>query len=88
MKLDALMLFVALFVALVALCVSCDIDPSRYYETLDASGFTDIRLTGFEWFRCGDNDSYVSGFTAKNPKGKPVSGVVCCGYSKACTVRF
>lgn len=28
-------------------------------------------------------------FVAKNPQGKPVSGVVCCGLAfKACTVRW
>lgn len=38
----------------------------------------------------GDNriSMFQTGFVAKNPAGKRVEGVVCCGVLKACTVRF
>lgn len=37
---------------------------------------------------CSNSDTYSTGFAATNPAGQPVSGVVCCGVLKSCTVRF
>lgn len=70
------------------LLVSCsDEDASR--RTLKAAGFTDIQITGWEPWGCGEDDTFTTGFRAKNPKGAPVSGVVCCGMmGKGCTIRF
>lgn len=79
--------FIALLCVLAATCSSCDVDPVRYRKTLEASGFSDVKLTGWQWFVCGD-DTLNTGFEATNPKGQRVSGVVCCGYAKNCTVRF
>ena len=67
--------------------VSCT-DESDTRRTLDAHGFSDIQTQGYGWFACSKNDTYATKFTAKNPKGQPVSGVVCCGIVKNCTVRF
>jgi hypothetical protein len=75
---------------LLLVCVSelgCT-DNEGSMRALQGNGFTDIRLTGYEWLGCGRDDSYSTGFYAKNPNGVYVSGVVCCGTFKSCTVRF
>lgn len=70
-----------------ALLVGCtnEADSQRALENL---GFTDIRFTGYDAFACSEDDTYHTGFTAKNIKGGTVSGTVCCGIMKSCTVRF
>lgn len=58
-------------------------------NALENQGFTDIYITGYEPFSCSDSDGTSTGFSAKNPKGKQVSGVVCCGrFFKNCTIRW
>jgi hypothetical protein len=69
-----------------ALTLGCTSDEAAR-RALEASGFTDVQLTGFEWFGCGTED-FHNGFIAKNPRGQRVSGIVCCGWVKNCTVRF
>lgn len=63
-------------------------DDGRSTQVLFDSGYSDITITGYQWYGCGDGDTYTTGFRAKNPAGRMVSGVVCCGILKSCTVRF
>lgn len=63
-------------------------DEDRSRQALENSGYTDIQLKGYGWFECGDDDRFHTEFRAKNPAGKMVEGVVCCGYWKGCTIRF
>lgn len=64
-------------------------DEAATRSTLDKSGYTDIVITGYSPWVCGDDDTYETGFRAKNPAGKIVEGTVCCGaLTKGCTVRF
>ncbi len=74
-------------VALLVMGSGCT-DEKGSRRALESMGFTDIRLTGYAWFGCGRYDDYHTRFEARNAKGVPVSGVVCCGIDKACTVRF
>lgn len=69
------------------LCVGCT-NESSSAEALDAMGFTDVHFTGYSFFACSKDDEYHTGFKAKNPSGKKISGTVCCGILKSCTVRF
>lgn len=58
-------------------------------ETLSKSGYSEIVTGGYNIFSCGEDDTYSTNFTAKNPVGNVVSGTVCCGILfKGCTVRF
>ncbi len=66
----------------------CLTDPKRTRSTLEASGFTEVEVLGYDGWACGEDDSYATRFRAKNPQGKTVEGVVCCGHYKGCTVRF
>lgn len=63
-------------------------DEDGAYNLLMKEGYSDIHITGYEYFACSDSDKYRTGFTATNMKGNKVSGVVCCGYLKACTIRY
>jgi hypothetical protein len=70
-----------------ALLVGCTA-PERSEEVLQQHGFTEITTGGYAWWGCGDDDTYHTKFTATNSQGMRVSGVVCCGQWKNCTVRF
>ena len=69
------------------LALGCE-DDGRGFRALEASGFTDIQMKGYAWVGCGQDDAYSTHFAATNSAGKRVSGVVCCGSLKGCTVRF
>jgi hypothetical protein len=74
-----------LFAALVAL--SCS-NEGAAYETLRASGYKDIHISGWSPMSCGDSDGTCTGFEATGPTGQKVSGAVGCGYVfKGCTIR-
>lgn len=78
------------FTALLAACmlVGCT-DESSTRRTLEDAGYSNISTTGYSWWSCGDDDTFATGFSAKNPAGKQVSGTVCCGWlTKGCTIRF
>jgi hypothetical protein len=88
----------ARWVAAIAIVGVCSItlggctDPAVAQKSLESAGFTDITLTGnpgfLFWFRgCGE-DTFATGFVAKNPQGKTVSGAVCNGWFKGGTIRF
>lgn len=66
-------------------CLTTD-DEAR--ETLDKAGFTNISTGDNVFLGCGSGDKYGLEFTATNPNGRRVSGVVCCGNWKSCTIRF
>lgn len=58
-------------------------------RALQADGYKDIRLTGYDWFACSKDDTFHTGFTATNRDGKKVSGVVCSGLIfKSATIRY
>lgn len=63
-------------------------DENQTINTLQKAGFSEIETTGYQMFDCGKDDSFATGFTAKNPQGQVVSGTVCCGLLKSCTIRF
>lgn len=63
-------------------------DNTGAKRALEAHGFHDIQLNGYAYFGCSDNDYFNTAFSAKNGNNQTVSGVVCCGLLKSCTVRF
>lgn len=62
--------------------------PSRSRTTLESAGYSDIQIGGYSFFACGQDDHFSTKFVAKNPAGQEVSGTVCCGWLKSCTIRF
>lgn len=75
--------------ALLAVFLSgCAVSDSKSLETLSGFGLQDAGLGGFAPFSCGDDYSLSRQFEAVARDGHKVKGVVCCGWIKACTVKF
>lgn len=70
-----------------ASCTS-DSDFNKAKKQLEAQGYTEIVNTGIDVFCCGENDSFSTGFKAKDKLGNQVSGCVCSGLLKGITIRF
>lgn len=77
-----------LLALILALTLTACTDPDQVHSILSSQGYTEITVTGYEYFGCGQGDFYHTGFTAKSPNGTQVSGVVCSGILKGATVRF
>lgn len=63
-------------------------DREGAHRALKGAGFTEIELGPWKWLACGSGDVFNNSFKAINPRGQRVSGVVCCGLWKRCTVRY
>ena len=84
MTINKILLATALGLAL----SGCSMSNDRAIKALEGVGLTDIKLTGYSFFQCGEGDAFNQGFVAKNTKGDAVSGTVCGGWLKGSTVRF
>lgn len=73
--------------AVLLLLVGCSA-PDSARDALTKQGFRDIRILGWAPLSCSQDDLTSTGFTAVNPQGLQVEGVVCCGILKSCTVRW
>lgn len=62
--------------------------PDTAKEALVKSGYSNIATGGYAWYGCGRDDWFHTEFTATNPNGQKVSGIVCSGLLKGSTVRF
>lgn len=69
------------------LLLACLSDPDTAESTLHSAGYTDVQTDGWG-FGCGKDDTFATAFTATNPAGERVSGVVCSGWLKGGTIRF
>lgn len=63
-------------------------EPDMTRETLHKAGFYDVEITGYSAFACSEDDTFATGFKAKNSNGNIVEGTVCCGLLKSCTIRY
>lgn len=64
-------------------------DPTTAQKALDDLSFTEIQMTGWRVLTCGEGYFYHTGYSAKNPSGKVVTGAVCSGFLfKGSTVKF
>jgi len=78
-----------LAVLALALTMSACTNDEATISTLHKHGFSDVQTTGYEFWECGEDDTFHTGFVATNPAGQRVRGTVCCGWlDKGCTVRF
>lgn len=81
------LVILAIFVAIAALGGCTDERAAR--KALADAGYSEVRVTGYAWFGCGEGDWYSTGFQAKGPTGRNVSGVVCSSWvTKGATIRF
>ena len=70
-------------------------DPDVAYNQLETQGYTDIEVGGPSITKCGfifnengNYDFFSNKFTATNPDGEEVSGVVCRGFFKNPVIRL
>ena len=73
----------------VGFLLGCTVPEDHAVHVLKAAGYTEVKLTGYAWFDCSDDDKLQSSFTAKGPTGVQVQGAVCCGLvAKNCSIRL
>ena len=53
--------------------------PKHAITVLEGQGYSDIKITGYRWTGCSEDDKYQTGFRAKGKDGKYLTGVVCEG---------
>ncbi|ABX11030.1 gp39.1 hypothetical protein [Escherichia phage JS98] len=64
-------------------------DADNATRVLDANGYEQIQITGYNLFGCSEDDFQRTGFIAVGPTGKRVEGTVCSGlFFKKSTIRF
>ena len=63
-------------------------DNESTTRVLEDNGYTNIELTGWKPLQAGKDDVFSTGFTAKSPNGRIVSGAVTKGVFKGSTIRF
>ena len=75
--------------AVLAMSMTACTQPDKAAELLRKQGYTDIEMTGYDFFSCSEDDQYQDGFRAKTVTGETVTGTVCSGlFFKGATVRF
>lgn len=79
---------IAFMLAVLGMSVACTAPEDDAVRALRAMGFTSIQLGEYPFFMCGEEDTFNSEFTAMTREGRTISGAVCCGVFKGCTVRF
>lgn len=62
--------------------------PGKAAAALRSAGMEPKSLNWASMFRCAEDDLTRHEFHAVDAEGKPVSGYICCGLLKGCTVRF
>ena len=77
-----------LIIVAAAALSSCSPPAATTIRDVEAFGFTDVHLTGYQLLGCGKDDVWHEGFTARNAGGRSVTGVVCSAPLKGATVRL
>ncbi|TXN08961.1 hypothetical protein FV222_00380 [Methylobacterium sp. WL103] len=75
-------------IALTTLALTACTDAPTAERVLRQNGYTDIQITGYDAFMCGQSDTFSTGFTARSVGGQRVSGAVCSAAFKGATIRF
>lgn len=88
---------IALVAAVVAVLGGCvGTNPGVATEIVEDAGYTDVQMTGFNYWGCGTGyeTAYLgskiemTGFTALAPSGRRVTGTVCRGTFGDYTIRM
>lgn len=81
-----IVLIIGLFVAIYVAALNGLKEDAE--QAVLSSGNTNVSIGSRSFFACGKDDSVGWYFTATNAQDKSISGTVCCGFWKGCTVRF
>ena len=57
-------------------------------RALKAQNLEPVKVGGYAFFSCSEDDTFKTKFTAKNAKGETVTGAVCSGVLKGSTIRY
>lgn len=84
----------AISLALYMVCGCVDQDTAE--RVLANHGVQNVELRGYAFGQCSEDDMFASEFSGTRREitasgdvvEVPVSGVICCGLIKLCTVRF
>lgn len=77
----------AMIAAVALLSVSCTAGDTAF-RALKGAGYSNVEITGYRIFGCGDGDTFHTGFRAVGPTGAVVTGIVCSGFLKGATIRL
>lgn len=77
-----------LAVVLAASLSACAPKKEDIIYDIEAFGFSDVVIGKWTTWSCGRDDSWGYYFTATNPAGRQIKGVVCGGLNKGSTVRI
>jgi hypothetical protein len=76
-----------LLVFLSFLFLSCT-NPEKATRILKQQGYTEIQITGYDWWSCHKGEYVATGFKAKTVAGYQVEGCVCEGIFSSTTCIF
>lgn len=76
-----------LMTILVISCTSNN-DFEKGKQQLEQQGYTDVVNTGFSPLCKGDDDSFSTGFKAKDSQGNEIKGCFTSGILKGVSIRF
>ncbi len=78
-----------LVICILPFAITGGVSETDAKRALSSQGFTDVKITGYQFFDCSQDDFYHTGFTAKNTRGESIEGTVCSGiFFKNSTIRF
>lgn len=79
---------IILAAAVAALLTAGCTNEKASIRVLESAGYTQIKMGGYGWFACGEDDIFATKFSAVGPNGHLVTGVVCAGWFKGNTIRI
>jgi hypothetical protein len=68
--------------------IGCAPSNEKALSVLTGAGYTEVKLGGFPFFSCSEDDDFNVSFVGVGPSGVKVTGAVCCGLLKNCTIRL
>jgi hypothetical protein len=78
-----------IIIAIMLLAISACTDSGNAKRILKSQGYENIKITGYRFFSCSQDDTYHTGFEAQTQSGDAITGTVCSGiFFKNSTVRF
>lgn len=78
-----------LFPAFAMLALGACTNAPDATRVLEENGYTNVQITGYNWLSCSKDDEVHTGFIAKSPNGRTITGTVCAGLLfKNSTIRF
>ena len=88
---NTLFLYLSIFTVILGTSIGIGNLPFAKLEAqkfLEAQGYSNITMTGYNFFNCYRGDIFKESFQATNNNGVEVSGTVCWGFLNGKVSRF